>query len=432
MASGEARLAGRAGARRLTEAAPSASADRHPLRSLRERNARVFFVGLWISTVGTWAHSTAVVLLVRELGGDGVELGLAAACQFGPLLVFGLHAGAIADRVDRYARLARLSIVLALVAAALGALVLGDAVDLRVLLVMTLGFGLASAFENPTRRSFVTELVPPEQVGNVLSLNTTVMTAARMVGPALAALISSAVGTGWVFVMNAVSYLGLLMSLRLLDRSRLHTPERAQRSPAPVRDGLRAIWSIPELRLVLPVFAVVSTFAYNYTVGLPLLVSDRMRLDPSFYGWLLSAMSLGNVAGALVVARLDRIPVRFVFAAGASLAVTLAVVSFMAEPLPMLVAVTAFGVATAAFANSSTVVVQQRIDPRMRSRALALTSVLFIGSTPIGGPITGVVGDTAGAIWANLYGALISVAAVVVAWSGLRRRTDRDTPVAGQ
>lgn len=395
------------------------------MRSLRERNARVFFVGLWISTVGTWAHNTAVVLLVRELGGDGVELGLAAACHFGPMLVFGLHAGAIADRVDRYRRLGRQSVVLAFVAVALGALVLGDAVDIRVVLGMTLAFGLASAFENPTRRSFVTELVPPEQIGNVLSLNTTVMTGARMVGPALAALVASSIGTGWVFVINAVSYLGLMASLRLLDRTRLFSPDRALRSPTPVRDGLRAIWSIPELRLVLPVFAVVSTFAYNYTVGLPLLVSDRLRLEPSFYGWLLSAMSLGNVVGALVVARLDRIPVRFVFGAGASLAVTLALVSVMAEPLPMVVAVVAFGIATAAFANSSTVVVQQRIDPQMRSRALALTSVLFIGSTPIGGPITGLVGDSAGAVWANLYGALVSLAAIAVAWSCLRARVDR-------
>jgi MFS family permease len=392
------------------------------LRSLRERNARIFFAGLWVSTVGTWAHNTAIVLLVRELGGEGLELGVAAACQFAPMLVFGLKAGAVADQVDRYRRLGHLSIILSVIALALGALVWTDTTNMLMVFAMTLLFGLASAFENPTRRSFVTELVPADQVGNVLSLNTTVMTAARMVGPAIAALIAATTSIGLVFVVNAASYLGVLLSLRFLDRSRLHRAERAAKSATPVRDGLRAIWSIPELRLTLPVFAIVSTFAYNYTVGLPLLVSERLHEPTNLYGWLLSVMSLGNVVGALAVARLDHVPAQFVFGSGLFLGVSLAVVSFMTTTEATMVAVFAFGAATATFANSSTIVVQQRIDPSMRSRALALTSVLFIGSTPVGGPITGVIGDAAGALWANLYGALITIAVALVGWAVFLRR----------
>jgi MFS family permease len=415
----------RAGPRRLTATAPPSTPDRHPLRSLRERNARIFFAGLWVSTVGTWAHNTAVVLLVRELGGDGLELGIAAACQFAPMLLFGLHAGAIADQADRHRRLARFSMLLAALALALGGLVLGDAVNMFMVYAMTLLFGLASAFENPTRRSFVTELVPANQVGNVLSLNTTVMTSARMVGPAMAAVVAGATSTGLVFIINGVTYLAVLLSLRFIDRDRLHRYTRAAKSATPVRDGLRAIWSIPELRFTLPVFAIVSTFAYNYAVGLPLLVSDRLEADPSVYGWLLSVMSFGNVTGALVIARLDRIRVQFVLAAGLLLGAALAWVSFMTSLGPMIAAVFAFGMATAAFANSSTIIVQQRIDPSMRSRGLALTSVLFIGSTPIGAPITGVIGDALGARWANLYGALISIFAAGVAWLLLARHTAR-------
>ena len=216
------------------------------MRSLRERNVRVFFVGLWVSTIGTWAHNTAVVLLIRELGGDGIELGIAAACQFGPMLVLGLKAGAIADRVDRFDRLQRFSVILSVVAFALGALVLFGTISRPGVYGMTLLFGIASALENPTRRSFVTELVPAEQIGNVLSLNTTVMTGARMVGPAIAALIAGATDTGLVFVINGVSYAGVLLSLRVLDRDRLHRPLKAAPSRTPVRDGLRAILAIPD------------------------------------------------------------------------------------------------------------------------------------------------------------------------------------------
>ena len=298
---------------------------------------------MWVSTIGTWAHNTAVVLLIRELGGGGVELGVAAACQFGPLLLLGLKAGALADQADRYRRTMRLSMVLAIIALALGVIVFSDAVNMAIVYAMTLMFGTASAFENPTRRSFVTDLVPPEQVGNVLSLNTTVMTGARMFGPAIAAVIATASSTGWVFLLNGLSYMALLVAMRQIDRSRLHTVAKPPPSPTPVRDGLRAVWSIPELRITLALFAIVSTFAYNYTVGLPLLVTDRLHADASMYGWLLSAMSLGNVVGALVVARLDLIPFYWVYGAGLSLGVTLAALSFTTStPAAVLLAV-AFG-----------------------------------------------------------------------------------------
>ena len=178
---------------------------------------------MWVSTIGTWAHNTAVVLLIRDLGGGGVELGVAAACQFGPMLLLGLKAGALADRSDRYRRTMHFSMVLAIIALTLGVIVFSDAVNIGIVYAMTLMFGTASAFENPTRRSFVTDLVPSEQVGNVLSLNTTVMTGARMFGPAIAAVIATATSVGWVFLLNGLSYVALLVAMRQIDRSRLHT-----------------------------------------------------------------------------------------------------------------------------------------------------------------------------------------------------------------
>jgi MFS family permease len=396
--------------------------DHSPLRSFRERNVRLFFGGLWVSNVGTWAHNTAVVLVIRELGGDGVELGIAAACQFGPLLFLGLKAGAIADRIDRYRATFWLQAAMGVIALALGILVLAGIATLGVVYVLTLAFGTVSAFDNPTRRAFVTELVPAHLVGNVLSLNTSVVTGARMIGPALAALMATATSTGWVFILNGISYAGVLVALGLLDRSRFYSYGIAPRSDRPVRDGLRAIWAKPGLRTVLVVFAVVSTFAYTYTVAVPLLVSDRLDQDPAFYGWLLSMMSLGNVVGALLVARLDQVIERWAYGSALYVGLAFGALSLMTSTGWALVTVFFLGIGLTSFANSSTIIVQQRIDPQMRSLALALSSVLFLGSTPIGGPITGVIGDTAGAVWASMYGAIISAGAGLVGLAILRRR----------
>ncbi|MEM9606762.1 MAG: MFS transporter [Actinomycetota bacterium] len=393
----------------------------HPLRSLKERNARVFFAGLGLSAIGTWAHNTAVVLLVRELGGGGLELGIAAACQFGPMLLFGLHAGAFADRSDRFRLTIRLQMALAVVAFGLGIIVLTDNATLSIVYGATVVFGGLTALENPTRRTFATELVPPENLGNILALNTSVMTGARIFGPALAALLAEVTSTAWVFLGNGISYAAVLVALLRMDQTRLHRLERARPSGSPVRDVLRELWGIPTLRITLIAFAVISTFAYNHSVSLPLLVSDRLQEDDAVFGWLLSAMSVGNVIGALTVARFDRTPNAWVFGAAGALALSLGALSFSTSLAIAIPLVIAFGFSATAFVNSSNNVVQERIDPTFRSRALALTSVLFIGSTPIGGPITGIIGDTAGAVWANLYGAIISAVAATVGWFVLRR-----------
>lgn len=397
-----------------------------PLRSLRERNARIFFAGLGLSSIGTWAHNTAVVLLVRELGGGGLELGVAAACQFGPMLLLGLQAGALADRSDRLRLTIRLQIALAVVATALGLIVLAGEATIPVVYAATAVFGTLSAFDNPTRRTLATELVPPEYLGNMLALNTSVMTGSRIFGPALAALLAAATSTSWVFLFNGVSYVAVLIALTRLDTSRFHRIDPAPRSTSPVRDALRALWAVPALRITLITFAVVSTFAYNHAVALPLLVTDRLGVEDAAFGWLLSVMSVGNVLGALFIARLERTPNHWVFGAAAALALSLGALSFSTSLLVALPLVFLFGLTATAFVNSSNNVVQERIDPQMRSRALALTSVLFLGSTPIGGVITGVVGDTAGALWANLYGALISACAAVVGWLVWRRTLGRD------
>ena len=393
-----------------------------PLRSFRERNVRIYFGGIGLSSVGTWAHNTAVILLVRELGGGGLELGISTACQFGPFLLFGLYAGAIADRTDRFLLTRRLQTLQAVVALSLAATVFTDIVRLPIVYALTLAFGTLSAFDNPARRTFMTELVPAENLGNILSLSTSVMTGSRMFGPAIAAIIATTAGTEWVFLLNGVSYLAFLLALTRMDHDRFHPIERDARSGSPIRDALRAIAAVPLLRVTLSVFAVTSLFAYNHLVAIPLLVRDRLGADDSLFGWLLSAMSAGNVLGALAVARLHRVPVRAIFIAGTGMGVALCALALTTSPALAFVIVVPFGICSTAFVNASTITVQQNIDPRLRSRALAFTSVLFVGSTPIGGVITGVIGDTAGALWAALYGGIAAIASMLLGAAVLARR----------
>jgi MFS family permease len=405
----------------------------NPLRSFRERNVRIFFGGFAISGVGTWAQTTALILLVRDLGGGGLELGIVTACQFLPTLLIGLYAGAVADRVDRYRLTMRLQALAGLLAMVLAFLDFGGLVSIPLVFAMTALSGTLSAFDNPTRRTLATELVPATEMVNVLSLSTSVMTGARMFGPAIAAVVAAQIGTAWVFLANGVSFLVFLFAMASMDIGRFHRITPAARSATPIRDGLHEVWRIPSLRVTLVVFGVISTFAFNYLVGFPLLVADRLMRSDATFGWLLSTMSFGNVIGSLLVARQREVSAVWMYGSATALAASMTVVAISTNTLLTFVVVFPLGMAATGFVNSSTLLVQQRTNPQMRSRVLALTTVLFLGSTPIGGPITGAIGDVAGAVWANLYGALITFAAVAIGLPTrrylLRRNPDQPSMV---
>ena len=372
-----------------------------------------------------WAQATAVVLLVRELGGEGLELGIATACQFLPLLVLGLYGGAVADRSDRRRLTIVVQALMGVEAAVLGLVDLADAETLPIVYLLTLVSGTLTAFSNPARRTLSTELVPENQLANVVSLGTSVITGSRIAGPAIAALLAARFGTGWVFMAAGASYLVFLFAVARMDTSRFHPIRPGPPSGTPIRDGLREVWGRPSLRVVLILFGVVSTFAFNYLVGLPLLVADRLMEDEVVFGWLLSAMSVGNVLGALLTARLTDVSLSWTYGSAAAIAVALGAVALSPGTVAAFIFAVPLGMATSAFVNASTVVIQQQTHPRMRSRVLALSTVLFLGSRPLGGPITGIIGDTAGAVWANLYGAIITAVVVVVALAASRTVTLR-------
>ena len=401
----------------------------NPLRSFRERNVRIFFGGIAISNIGTWAQLTVLILLVRELGGGGLELGIVTACRFAPLLFLGLYAGAVADRVDRHRRTMQLQAALGVMALVLGVVDWLDLETLSVLYGISTAQGFLTAFDNPTRRTMVTEMVPPEQLANVLSLSTTVMTGSRLFGPALGAVLATTIGTHGAFILNGFSYLFFLFAMKSMDTSRFHLLPKSPKSATPIRDGLREMWADPVLRITIGGFALVATFAFNHTVAFPLTVTDRLQESDEYYGYLLSVMSIGSIAGSLFVARLLVVSQRFMLISMALLGASLAAFSFTTTAWAAFLLVIPLGAGMTAYLNSSNIIVQQRTSPEMRSRVLALISVIFLGSTPIGGPITGIIGDASGALWANLYGAVIIGGVLLITLPALKIVTGSLNPV---
>ena len=383
--------------------------------SLAEPNVRIFFAGLGVSNIGTWAQTTAVILLIQRLGGGGLDIGLAVAAQFVPVLILGLWAGAYADRRDRHRLTMKLQTAMGLQAVALGSLDLGGLASIPLIYGMQAVFGTLSAIDTPARRALVTELVEPDRLANVLSLSTSVMTGARMFGPSLAALLVPSIGTGWVFVLNGVSYLALVGALASMDSTRFHRVELGPRSATPVRDGLRAVWSDMPLRALVLVLAVIATFTFNHLVYMPLLVAERVGDSERAFGWLLSVLGIGNVAGALSVARLVIVPIRWFYLGGVALGATVIGLAFAPTPWLVFALALPMGAAMTIVISSASVILQQRSDPAMRGRLLALSSVILMGSTPIGGPITGLVADGLGVLWATAYGGIVALIAVASA-----------------
>jgi MFS family permease len=387
------------------------SATLATFRSLRVRNFRLFFVGQAVSQVGTWVQSVALVWLVLRLTHSGVALGLATALQFLPVLLVGAWAGLLADRLDKRRLLIATQAAAALQALAMGALVLAGSESLVLVYTLTLAFGLITAVDNPARRSFVPELVAESQVANAVGLNSALMTGSRVVGPALAGLLIVSVGVAWCFLANAVSYLAVLVALWRMDPAGFRSPGRATRGRGQLREGLRYVWREPELRLPVVLVAVIGTAAFNYPVLLPLLAERTLGGDASTFSLLYSVMSMGSVAGALVVARRNRVDRvwlgRAALAYGAALGL-LAAAPTVGLAVAATVPVGLAGVMVLSGANSA---LQLHAAPAMRGRVNALFAVVFLGGTPIGGPVAGWLAEHFGAPAGLALGAVASVAA---------------------
>lgn len=393
-------------------------------RSLRVRNFRLFFLGQGISQVGNWLTLVAQSLLVLHLTRSGVALGLLTAAQFGPILLLGAWAGLVADRSDKRRLLMAVQAFAMVQSFLLAALAfLGDPPLVAVYAVASLG-GLAMAFDNPARRAFVVEMVPQDQVPNAVSLNSAVMTSSRIIGPALAGLLIATLGYGWAFVVDGASYVAVLVALALMRTSELRPSAVAERGRGQVREGLRYVRQVPALFIPLAMMGVVGALSFNFQVVLPLLVTRTFGGAAATFTLLLSFMSVGSLVGALVSARRTEVDVTHVVAASAAFGVAMLLLA-AAPSLPLAFPLGfAVGVTSISFMTASTAIVQMRAEPSMRGRVLALQAILFLGSTPIGGPVLGVVSDLWGARAGLVVGGLAGIGAALWGRWAFRRAGD--------
>lgn len=399
------------------EAGPSTST----FASLRVRNFRLFFAGQFVSQVGNWLTMVGQTLLMLHLTGNGVAVGALVACQFLPVLFFGAWAGLVADRSDKRRLLLIIQSSAMVQSFVLAGLAFLDRPPIGALYAVALAGGFATAFDSPARRSFVVEMVPLELVNNAVSLNSALMTSARIFGPALAGLLVSTVGYGWCFAIDGISYLAVLGALAAMRTADLRAAVPAGRSKGQVREGLRYVASVPELWIPLAMMTVIGTLAFNFQVVLPLFVVRSLGEGPRTFTLLFSVLSAGSFLGALGTARRRQVTLPMVVLGALAFGVSMTVLA-VTPTLPMAYAVAlVVGASSVAFMTSSTALVQTRAGADMRGRVLALQSMVFLGSTPIGGPLLGAVCEVFGARAGLLVGGVGALGAAAFGFWAVRR-----------
>jgi MFS family permease len=365
------------------------AALRRSFDSLAVPNYRRYFAGQVVSLSGNWMQMVAEVWLILELTDSGVAVGLTTALQFLPILLFGAWGGLLADRFAKRRLLMVTQAAMALPALALLAVTATGVVAPWMVFALVFARGAVNAVDNPTRQSFVIEMVGPDRVVNAVSLNSVIVHSARIVGPAIAGVLIATVGVAPCFAVNAASFGGMILALWLMSPGQLHAAPAANREPGAIRAGLRYVRETPELAVPLALMALVGTFGFNFQVILPLLARFSFGGDASAYAALVSAMGVGSVIGALITGARGRTSPRLIAAAALAfgvLALLAALMPSLMLEIPVLALLGGSAVAFAAGINSS---LQLAVAPEMRGRVMALYSVVFLGSTPIGGPLAG-------------------------------------------
>ena len=405
-------------------------AVRRTLDSLTVPNYRRYFTGQVISLSGNWMQTVAETWLVVRLTGSGVAVGLTAGLQFLPILLLGALGGVFVDRYDKRRLLMLTQTLMALPALTLWILTASGRVELWMVFALVLVRGTINAVDNPARQTFVMELVGPEKVVNAVSLNSVIVHTARIAGPMVAGALIAVLGVGPCFLFNALSFAAMLVALRGMDTGALLTPERAPRRSGQVRAAIREVAGRPDLRIPLLMMVVIGTLAFNFQVLLPLFARFTWHGTATTYALLMASMGVGSIAGALVAGHRGRVSAHLLVTSAALFGTAqLAAAAAPTEWAQMLVLIP-LGAASVTFAagvNSSL----QLAAGELRGRVMALYSVVFLGSTPIGAPLIGAIAGSAGPRFGLLIGGSAALATAVAAAGAYRRAGLRASEPAG-
>ncbi len=408
------------------------AAVRRSFDSLSVPNYRRYFAGQIISVSGNWMQMIAEVWLMLSLTGSGVAVGMTTALQFLPILLFGAWGGVLADRFSKRRLLMVTQALMALPALALFAIVTAGAVEPWMVLVLVFVRGTVNAVDNPTRQSFPIEMVGPARLVNAVSLNSVLIHSARLFGPALAALTIAIAGVGPCFALNALTFAAMILALWRMDPAELSEPPAAVSERGAVRAGLRYVRRTPALAVPLALMALVGTFGLNFQVVLPLLARFSFEGGPSTYAGLVAAMGVGSVIGALLTGAHGRTDARLIAGAALGFGVLALLAALMPSVLLEIPVLALLGGAAVTFAAAINSSLQLAVEPAMRGRVMALYSIVFLGSTPIGGPLAGWLSQTYDPRVALL---LAAIAGLSAAWAArvsfARLAASADGPQSG-
>ena len=389
--------------------------------SLRTRNYRLFFIGQLISNTGNWLTNVALILLVLRLTGSGFAVGLLSACQFGPMLFLGAWAGAVADRSDKRRMLLVTQSLEMSQSIALAVLAFQPHPSLVALYAVAAGGGILLAFDNPLRRSFVPEMVPPADLPNAVVLYSTIVNLSRIFGPALAGLLAVSLGFGWCFTLDAASYLAVIACIVMMHADELHRVARRPRTGGEVREGVRYVASTPYLWISFLMFGAVGLFSFNFRVTLPLFVTDSLHSTELVFTILYSVFSVGAVVSALIVAHRALVQLRHVIIGAAALGVTMLLLAATPTVATAVAAVFLVGMASVLYMTPSTAIAQVDTRRDMHGRVLALQTVLMGGTALAGGPLLGHLADLAGGRAPLVLGGIVCLLAAGFGYWGGRR-----------
>lgn len=397
--------------------------------ALHVPNYRRYFTGQVVSVSGNWIQNVAVMWLMVQLTGDGLAVGLTAALQFVPLMLFGAWGGLLADRIDKRRLLIVTQIGLMLPALVLAVVTFAGVVTPLVVYAMVFLRGAVLAIDNPARQSLPIELVGPDRLVNAVALNNVVIQGSRIIGPGIAGALIAVVGIAWCFVVDVLTFVVMIVALWRIDPEQLHAAPRAGREKGALREGVRYVGRTPSLLIPLGMMALIGLLAYNFQIVLPLMAHETWRGTATTFTLLTMTMAAGSVVGALVAGHRTTITPRLLVGSAALFGIFQLLAAF-APVLPLqLLPLVLLGAASVTFSSGVNSALQLQVDPLMRGRVMGLYSIVFLGSTPIGAPLVGWIAGAAGPRVGMAIGgvaALLAAAGAALAY----RRAGRDRGTA--
>jgi MFS family permease len=406
--------------------------------SLHHRNYRLFFFGQLVSVMGTWMQTVAQSFLVLDLTHSGTALGFATAARFLPVLLFGPAGGLFADRRNKRHVLYVTQALQGLLAGVFAVLTATGLIHMWSVYLLAMALGVVTVFDNPARQSFISEMVPPEDLQNAVTLNSVSMNLARVFGAAVGGVLVAVLGIALCFACNAVSFIAVLASLAAMNAALLFPAKPVKRLPGQIRAGVRYVRDTPMLLVPLLMILVVGTMAWEFNVTLPLMASDVFGGGAAAYGIMASVMGAGAVVGGLISASRSNLRGRSLCLAAIGWGIAISVAA-IAPNLPCELAALVFvGIGSITFNSYAKTTLQLAAEPAMRGRVMALWFLAWQGSTPIGGPLVGWIAQEAGARWSLLAGGLPTIACGLLALPVLlridrsvaqRAAASADTPV---